>query len=132
MLNHVGSLVGIGGYAGRLSEQFPRWAESIKAFAAYEFAAYENVYVKVGGLGQAVNGFGLEKLAEPPSSEMAASAERPYFETCVEALRRGVACLKATFPPDKATRCSGTQAAHERRERDGKGRSLRRNCRPKC
>jgi len=98
VLNHVGSLVGIGGYAGRLSEQFPRWAESIKAFAAYEFAAYENVYVKVGGLGQAVNGFGLEKLAEPPSSEMAASAERPYFETCVEAFETRRCMFESNFP----------------------------------
>src|SRR5256885_15726341 len=45
VLNHVGRLVGIGAYAGKLSEQFPRWAASIKALAAHE-----NVYVKVGGL----------------------------------------------------------------------------------
>jgi predicted TIM-barrel fold metal-dependent hydrolase len=51
VLNHVGRLVGIGAYAGRLREQFPRWAASIKALAAHE-----NVYVKVGGLGQAING----------------------------------------------------------------------------
>ncbi|HMA72615.1 MAG TPA: amidohydrolase family protein, partial [Xanthobacteraceae bacterium] len=43
VLNHVGRLVGIGAYAGRLSEQFPRWAASMKALAAHE-----NVYVKVG------------------------------------------------------------------------------------
>src|SRR5215467_6099556 len=58
VLNHVGRLVGIGAYAGRLSEQFPRWAASIKTLAAHE-----NVYVKVGGLGQAINGLGFEKLA---------------------------------------------------------------------
>src|SRR5204862_2201313 len=79
VLNHVGRLVGTGAYAGKLSEQFPRWAASIKALAAHE-----NVYVKVGGLGQAVNGLGFEKRAEPPSSEVAANAVRPDVETCIE------------------------------------------------
>src|SRR5438105_1589527 len=63
VLNHVGRLVGTGAYAGKLKEQFPRWAASIKALAAHD-----NVYVKVGGLGQAINGLGFEKQAEPPSS----------------------------------------------------------------
>src|SRR5262249_48615122 len=35
VLNHVGRLVGIGAYAGRISEQFPLWAASIKALAAH-------------------------------------------------------------------------------------------------
>src|SRR5258707_4712585 len=76
VLNHVGRLVGIGAYAGKLSDQFPRWAASIKALAAHE-----NVYVKVGELGQALNRFGIEKEAEPPSSELVANALRPHLET---------------------------------------------------
>jgi predicted TIM-barrel fold metal-dependent hydrolase len=96
VLNHVGRLVGIGAYAGRLSEQFPRWAASMKALAAHE-----NVYVKVGGLGQAVNGLGFEKLAEPPSSEMVADAMRPYVETCIEAFGTRRCMFESNFPPDK-------------------------------
>ena len=96
VLNHVGRLVGIGAYAGRLSEQFPRWAASMKALAAHE-----NVYVKVGGLGQAVNGLGFEKLAEPPSSEMVANAMRPYVETCIEAFGTRRCMFESNFPPDK-------------------------------
>ncbi|TGS09652.1 amidohydrolase [Mesorhizobium sp. M2E.F.Ca.ET.209.01.1.1] len=95
-LNHVGRLVGVGAYAGRLSEQFPRWAASIKALAAHE-----NVYVKVGGLGQAVNGLGFEKLAEPPSSETVANAMRPYVETCIEAFGAQRCMFESNFPPDK-------------------------------
>ena len=96
VLNHVGRLVGIGAYAGRLSEQFPRWAASIKALAAHE-----NLYVKVGGLGQAVNGLGFEKLAEPPSSETVANAMRPYVETCIEAFGTRRCMFESNFPPDK-------------------------------
>ena len=96
VLNHVGRLVGIGAYAGKLREQFPRWAASIKALAAHE-----NVYVKVGGLGQAINGLGFEKQAEPPSSEMVANAMRPYVETCIEALGARRCMFESNFPPDK-------------------------------
>ncbi len=97
VLNHVGRLVGIGPYAGRLSEQFPLWAASMKALAAHE-----NVYVKVGGLGQAINGLGFEKMAEPPSSETVANASRPYVETCIEAFGTRRCMFESNFPPDKA------------------------------
>jgi L-fuconolactonase len=96
VLNHVGRLVGIGAYAGRLKEQFPLWAASMKALAAHE-----NVYVKVGGLGQAVNGLGFEKQAEPPSSDTVATAMRPYVETCIEAFGTRRCMFESNFPPDK-------------------------------
>jgi predicted TIM-barrel fold metal-dependent hydrolase len=96
VLNHVGRLVGVGAYAGKLREQFPLWAASIKAVAAHE-----NVYVKVGGLGQAVNGLGFEKQAEPPSSETVANAMRPYVETCIEAFGARRCMFESNFPPDK-------------------------------
>jgi len=96
VLNHVGRLVGIRSYAGKLKEQFPLWAASIKAVAAHE-----NVYVKVGGLGQAVNGLGFEKMAEPPSSETVANAMRPYVETCIEAFGTRRCMFESNFPPDK-------------------------------
>jgi L-fuconolactonase len=96
VLNHVGRLVGTGVYAGKLQEQFPLWAASIKTLAAHE-----NVYVKVGGLGQAVNGLGFEKQAEPPSSEMVASAMRPYVETCIDAFGTRRCMFESNFPPDK-------------------------------
>jgi predicted TIM-barrel fold metal-dependent hydrolase len=96
VLNHVGRLVGIRSYAGRLKEQFPLWAASIKALAAHE-----NGYVKVGGLGQSVNGLGFEKMAEPPSSETVANAMRPYVETCIEAFGARRCMFESNFPPDK-------------------------------
>jgi L-fuconolactonase len=96
VLNHVGRLVGTGAYAGKLSEQFPLWAASIKVLAAHE-----NVYVKVGGLGQAINGLKFEKQVEPPSSEMVANALRPYVETCIEAFGTRRCMFESNFPPDK-------------------------------
>src|SRR5437899_6864959 len=71
VLNHVGGPLGSGAYRSKHSEVFPRWAASIKALAAHQ-----NVYVKVGGLGQIINGLGFNERAEPPSSEMLATALR--------------------------------------------------------
>jgi predicted TIM-barrel fold metal-dependent hydrolase len=96
VLNHVGRLIGAGAYAGRLKELFPRWAASIKALAAHE-----NVYVKIGGLGQTINGLEFEKQAEPPSSEMVATAIRPYVDTCIEAFGTQRSMFESNFPPDK-------------------------------
>jgi L-fuconolactonase len=61
----------------------------------------QNVYVKVGGLGQAINGLGFEKQAEPPSSETVANAMRPYVETCIEAFGTRRCMFESNFPPDK-------------------------------
>jgi L-fuconolactonase len=96
VLNHVGGPLGIGSYRGKRNEVFSRWAASIKALATHQ-----NVYVKIGGLGQASNGFGFNELAEPPSSEMLATVFRPYVETCIEAFGASRCMFESNFPVDK-------------------------------
>ena len=96
VLNHVGGPIGAGAYSGKRNEVFPRWAASIKALATHR-----NVYIKVGGLGQSINGLGLEKQTDPPSSEMLAAAFRPYFETCIEAFGTSRSMFESNFPVDK-------------------------------
>ena len=83
----------IGAYAGKRKEVFPGWAASIKALAARP-----NVYVKVGGLGMRIGGFGFDKKAEPPSSETLATAWRPYVETCIEAFGPSRCMFESNFP----------------------------------
>jgi predicted TIM-barrel fold metal-dependent hydrolase len=80
VLNHVGGLLRVAACRGKRNAVFSSWAASIKALAARP-----NVYVKLGGLGQGYNGFGINEQAEPPSSEMLAATFRPYVETCIEA-----------------------------------------------
>jgi len=97
VLNHVGSPIGVGAYRGKRNEVFLRWAASIKGLAAHP-----NVYIKVGGLGMSVNGFGLDEQAEPPSSEILAATFRPYVETCIEAFGTSRSMFESNFPVDKA------------------------------
>jgi L-fuconolactonase len=98
VLNHVGGPIGIGAYAGRHTEVFPVWAASIKALAACP-----NVYVKLGGLGMRLGGFGFHELPEPPSSEALAAAWRPYIETCITAFGPSRGMFESNFPVDKGS-----------------------------
>jgi len=77
---------------------FARWAASIK-----ELATFRNVYVRLGGLGMRIGGFGFHEQPEPPSSEMLANARRPYIETCIEAFGPSRAMFESNFPVDKGS-----------------------------
>src|SRR5262249_9643492 len=75
VLNHCGGVLGIGSYAGRRDEVLEQWRHSI-----HELARCPNVHVKLGGLGMRINGFGFERAEDPPTSEILATAWRPYIE----------------------------------------------------
>jgi predicted TIM-barrel fold metal-dependent hydrolase len=98
VINHVGVPLGNGAYRDKRNEVFPRWAASIKALAAHQ-----NVYVKVGGLGQVINGLGFNERSDPPSSEALASGLRPYVETCIEAFGVDRSMFESNFPVDKVS-----------------------------
>ncbi|HEY7548338.1 MAG TPA: amidohydrolase family protein [Hyphomicrobiaceae bacterium] len=92
--------IGIGAYAGRRQEVFPGWAASIR-----RLAGCPNAYVKLGGLGMRLGGFGFHERPDPPSSEALAAAWRPYVETCIEAFGPARAMFESNFPVDKGS-CS--------------------------
>ena len=98
VLNHVGGPIGIGAYAGKHKDVFPGWAASIKALAACP-----NVYVKLGGLGMRMGGFGFHEQPEPPSSETLANTWRPYTETCIDAFSPSRCMFESNFPVDKGS-----------------------------
>ena len=96
VLDHCGGPVGIGSYAHRREEIFPVWKASIAAIANCP-----NVSVKLGGLAMRLLGFDFHERTQPPSSEQAAAAWRPYMETCIEAFGPGRCMFESNFPPDK-------------------------------
>jgi predicted TIM-barrel fold metal-dependent hydrolase len=98
VLNHVGGPLGIGPYAGKRAEVFSDWAASIKGLGSCE-----NVYVKLGGLGMRIGGFGLHERPEPPSSQTLADSWRPYVETCIAAFGTKRAMFESNFPVDKGS-----------------------------
>jgi len=95
VLNHVGGPLGIGPYAGRRDEVFALWKAGIE-----DLAKRANVWVKLGGLGMAICGFGFHRRDPKPGSEELAQAWRPYLETCIEAFGVERGMFESNFPVD--------------------------------
>jgi L-fuconolactonase len=93
VLDHVGTPLGIGTYAGRRDERFGVWRDNIKALAASD-----NVSVKLGGLAMPFAGF-PSFMASVPSTQLAAEW-RPYIETCIEAFGVDRCMFESNFPVD--------------------------------
>lgn len=100
VLDHAGTPLGIGAYAGRRQELYAQWRRDMLALARCP-----NVCVKLGGLGMIVGGFGFNERPRPPSSEELAHAWRPYIEPLIEAFGSHRCMFESNFPPDKAS-CS--------------------------
>ncbi|MBP7704822.1 MAG: amidohydrolase family protein [Caulobacter sp.] len=96
VLDHVGTPLGIGTYAGRLTERFDVWAANIR-----ELAKSPKVTVKLGGLGMPFPGFpGLDGKARPTSQALA-DLWRPYIDTCIAAFGADRCMFESNFPVDR-------------------------------
>lgn len=100
ILDHVGAPLGVGVYASRRDEVFQAWSASIK-----DLARRPNAFVKLGGMGMHLFGFGFEHRDIPASSEELAAAWKPFVETCVEAFGVERCMFESNFPVDKRS-CS--------------------------
>src|SRR5690606_8913684 len=98
VLDHVGTPLGVGAYAGQRDSIFESWRQSIRALATCP-----NVSIKLGGLGMSLCGF--DYGSEPLSSERLAIAWRPYIESCIEAFGVKRCMFESNYPVDGFT-CS--------------------------
>lgn len=98
VLNHVGGPLGIGPYAGKQEEVFGNWRPAI-----LDLAKRPNVFVKLGGLGMPICGFGFHRREPKPDSAELAQAWRPYIETCIEAFGPERGMFESNFPVDRAS-----------------------------
>jgi L-fuconolactonase len=108
VLDHVGGPIAIGAYAGKHKEIFPGWVASIKTLAACP-----NVYVKLGGLGMRMGGFGFHERPEPHRQRCSQPHGVPTSRPASMHSGRRDACSRATFRSTRAPtaiRCSGTPA----------------------
>jgi predicted TIM-barrel fold metal-dependent hydrolase len=103
VLNHCGTPLGTGSYAGRREELFPRWASSME-----EIGRLPNVALKIGGLGMECTGFGTESRPAGASSSELAKLWRPYVETAVDAFGAERCMFESNFPVDGGSCAYGT------------------------
>ena len=98
VIDHIGGPLGIGPYAGKRDEIFPKWKKDMAALAENP-----NVVVKVGGCGMVTYGFDWHKQDKPPSSEQLAERTAPYYNWCIENFGADRCMFESNFPVDKAS-----------------------------
>jgi predicted TIM-barrel fold metal-dependent hydrolase len=98
VLDHVGTPLGLGPYAGKRAAVFQDWKKDIP-----EVAACKNVAVKLGGLAMKVCGFDWHKAQKPPTSQMLAATMAPYVEYCLEQFGVRRCMFESNFPVDKVS-----------------------------
>ena len=96
VLDHFGTPLGAGAYAGRRDEIFEIWKKDIAAIAKCP-----NVVAKLGGLAMPDNGFGWDKRELPPTSDEFAGAQRKYFLHTIECFGPERCMFESNFPVDK-------------------------------
>ncbi|MCG8590319.1 MAG: amidohydrolase family protein [Proteobacteria bacterium] len=96
VLDHFGTPLGVGPYAGRRAEIFEDWKKSIA-----EVAACPNVVAKLGGLAMPDNGFGWSERDTPPTSDEFAEAQRPYYLHAIECFGPERCMFESNFPIDR-------------------------------
>ena len=96
ILDHFGTPLGVGAYAGRQEEIFAQWKDDIAAIAERP-----NVFAKLGGLAMPDNGFGWDKRDTPPTSDEFAAAQRRYYLHTIECFGPERCMFESNFPVDK-------------------------------
>jgi predicted TIM-barrel fold metal-dependent hydrolase len=97
ILNHVGTPMGVGHYAGQRHERFPVWRDRMHALSRCP-----NVAVKLGGFGIPFGGFESYMSSPPATSTQLAAEWKPYIETCIEAFGADRCMFESNFPVDSA------------------------------
>jgi predicted TIM-barrel fold metal-dependent hydrolase len=98
ILDHLGTPLGIGGYAGRQQERFGLWRKSIDALARLP-----NVTVKLGGL--AMPFIGLPGFMSDPPLTAAQLAKQwyPWLDAAIEAFGPDRCMFESNFPVDRGS-----------------------------
>jgi len=96
VLDHLGTPLGIGPYAGKRDEIFREWARDMR-----ELATCPNVHVKLGGMLMPWNGFGFDTAERPPSSDDFVALQGRYYHHAIEAFGADRCMFESNFPVDK-------------------------------
>ena len=95
VLDHFGTPLGVGSYAGRREEIFESWCADIA-----ELATCQNVVAKLGGLAMPDNGFGWT-IADPPSVDEFVAAQQRYYHHTIECFGPERCMFESNFPVDR-------------------------------
>jgi L-fuconolactonase len=96
VLDHFGTPLGVGRYAGLREQIFSRWQSDIE-----DIADCPNVVAKLGGLAMPDNGFGWDLRATPPTSDEVVEAQGRYYRHAIECFGADRCMFESNFPVDR-------------------------------
>lgn len=96
VLDHFGTPLGVGAYAGKQDEIFEQWRLDVT-----ELARCENVVAKLGGLAMPDNGFGWHLAERPATSDEIVAAHRRYYDHAIESFGPERCMFESNFPVDR-------------------------------
>lgn len=96
VLDHFGTPLGVGEYAGKRNEIFARWKDDIA-----ELAECPNVFAKLGGMAMPDNGFGWNTREAPPSSDEFVEAQAPWYHHAIKSFGPERCMFESNFPVDR-------------------------------
>ena len=96
VLDHFGTPLGAGSFAGKRDEIFTEWSDTIAAIAKCD-----NVVVKIGGLAMPDNGFGWNTAERPPTSDEFVAAQARYYLHTIECFGPERCMFESNFPVDR-------------------------------
>lgn len=96
VLDHFGTPVGVGSFAGRHDDYFDQWKQDIS-----DIAACPNVVAKLGGLVMPDNGFGFDAAPTPPTSDEFLTVQRRWYEHAIECFGPERCMFESNFPVDR-------------------------------
>ena len=96
VLDHFGTPLGVGTYAGQREQIFARWQRDIE-----DTAKCPNVVAKIGGLAMPDNGFGWDLRATPPTSDEVVEAQGRYYRYAIECFGPERCMFESNFPVDR-------------------------------
>ena len=102
VLDHLGGPLGIGPYADKRDD-----VRAVLRPALEELARREQVVVKVGGIGMAIFGVGLNKMAKAPDSQTVAAIWSEDIRHCIDTFGPSRCMFESNFPVDSSG-CSYT------------------------
>ncbi|WP_436794106.1 amidohydrolase family protein [Actinospongicola halichondriae] len=97
VLDHFGTPLGVGPWAGRHDEIFATWTDDIR-----DLAGCPNVVLKLGGLAMPDNGFGwhVDESSRPDVATFVA-AQRRWYDHAIESFGPERCMFESNFPVDK-------------------------------
>ena len=96
VLDHFGTPLGVGPYAGQREEIFAAWQDDIAAIAECP-----NVVAKLGGLAMPDNGFGWHDRDLPPTSDEFVEAQGRYYHHTISCFGAERCMFESNFPVDR-------------------------------